>query len=146
MEYAVIPTFDLIIEFKNKGVILVRRKIVPYKDTWALPGLRMMKPEGISDTLKRIAKQEVGIKTDPGCRRFIGQYVGHFRTEHRRQDVSTCYAVLCDAGEVKINSEHFSGYRFVRGKEDIPMRTGAMYRYYLDLYFCYEEEVEKLTQ
>ena len=41
LKYAVIPTFDLILECRSQGVVLVRRKIAPYKNTWALPGLRM---------------------------------------------------------------------------------------------------------
>ena len=32
LEYAVIPTFDLVIEYGNHGVILVKREIPPYKD------------------------------------------------------------------------------------------------------------------
>jgi len=138
LEYAVIPTFDLIVRFEDRGVILVRRKIAPYKDTLALPGLRMMKPEGIEDTLKRIARTEVGVDIDPGRREFIGQDVGRFRTEHQRQDLSTCYAVRCDADEVKINPEHFSGRCFINGVEEIPVRTGAMYRYFLETYFHHE--------
>jgi ADP-ribose pyrophosphatase YjhB (NUDIX family) len=135
LEYAVIPTFDLIVHFEGWGVILVRRSIAPYRNTWALPGLRMMKPEGIEDTLKRIARAEIGVEIDPERREFIGQYVGRFRTEHQRQDLSTCYAVPCDAREVILNEEHFSGCRFIRGKEEIPVRTGAMYRYFLARYF-----------
>lgn len=135
LEYAVIPTFDLIIECRNQGVVLVRRKIAPYKNTWALPGLRMMKPEGIGVTLARIALQEVGVEIDADTRLFIGQYVGRFRTEQWRQDLSTCYAVNCEARNIQINTEHFSGYRFVQGLDDVPENTGAMYLYFLERYF-----------
>jgi len=135
LEYAVVPTFDLIVQCGDSGVILLRRKIAPYKGVWALPGLRMMKPEGIDDTLTRIALQETGIRIDPKKRRFIGQYVGRFRSEHQRQDLSTCYAVSCDAPEVRINPAHFSGHCFIRAKQEIPQNTGAMYRYFLELYF-----------
>lgn len=135
LEYAVIPTFDLIIWFNYRGAILLKRRIAPYKNTWALPGLRMMKPERIEDTLVRIVKTEVCITVDPGTKRFIGQYVGRFRTEHNRQDLSTCYAVFSDAIDIAINQEHFSSYCFIKAKEDIPAKTGAMYRYYLNLFF-----------
>ena len=70
LEYAVVPTFDIIVWFSCRGVILLRRKIAPYKNTWALPGLRMMKPEGIEDTLNRIARTEIGITIDPSGRQF----------------------------------------------------------------------------
>lgn len=90
LEYAVIHTFDLIVWFSDRGAILLRRRIAPYKNTWALPGLRMMKPEGIEDTLIRIARNEIGITIDPTNRRFIGQYVGRFRTEQNRKIGKTC--------------------------------------------------------
>jgi hypothetical protein len=32
LEWAVIPTFDLVIEYGNKGIIVVKRKIAPYKN------------------------------------------------------------------------------------------------------------------
>ena len=100
LKYAVIPTFDMIVRFSDRRVILIRRKIAPYKNTWALPGLRMMKPEGIEDTLKRIARAEIGVTIDPAQGEFVGQYVGRFKTEHQRQDISTCYAVHCGARDV----------------------------------------------
>jgi len=134
LEYAVIPTFDLIFHNKDRGVVLVRRKIAPYRGIWALPGLRMFKPESIEDTLKRIARQEIGIEIDPAARRFIGQYVGRFASEHHRQDISTCYAVEFNADRVAINTDHFSGHRFIKTKEEIPVKTGAMYRYFLELF------------
>lgn len=143
LHYAVIPTFDLILDIQDKGVILVRRKIAPYKGSWALPGLRMMKPERIDDTLIRIARQEAGLSLDPSTKQFIGQYVGRFQTEHQRQDISTCYALALDTVEIRINPDHFSGYRFVQGAEDIPVKTGAMYRYYLGLYLSRGKKVGK---
>jgi len=135
LEYTVIPTFDLIVWFNDQGVILLRRRIAPYKNVWALPGLRMMKPERIEDTLVRIARNEIGIPIDPAKKCFIGQYVGRFRTEHNRQDLSTCYAVSSNASSIAINQEHFSGYRFVKAKEEIPSKAGAMYKHFLNLFF-----------
>ena len=123
--YAVIPTFDLIVWIEEKGVVLVKRKIAPYKATWALPGLRMMKPEGIEDTLARIAEKEIGVAIDPAKHIFIDQYVGKFKTESNRQDLSTCYAFFVDPVEVVLNSEHFSSVRFIRNLEQAPVRTGV---------------------
>lgn len=135
LDYAVIPTFDLIVHQPGPGVVLVRRKIPPYRDTWALPGLRMMKPEGINDTLVRIAHSELGLHIDPIKRRFIGQYVGRFRTEHQRQDLSTCYAVEIGAPNICLNADHFHAMRHVASITEIPSKTGAMYRFYLELFF-----------
>jgi ADP-ribose pyrophosphatase YjhB (NUDIX family) len=135
LDYAVIPTFDLILHMSGRGALIVRRKIPPYRDTWALPGLRMMKPEGIDETLIRIARSELGLRIDPTKRRFIGQYVGRFKTEHQRQDLSTCYAVEIGESDIALNSDHFHAMRHVPSVTEIPSKTGAMYRYYLERFF-----------
>jgi len=134
-EFAVIPNFDLILDFEGLGVIMLRRKIAPYSGQWALPGLRMMKGENISDTLNRIAENEVGIVIDPDEAKFVGQYVGKFRSEFNRQDISTCYAFTGLTESVKMNQAHFSGSRYIQDILSIPKNTGAMYRYYLQRYF-----------
>jgi ADP-ribose pyrophosphatase YjhB (NUDIX family) len=129
LEYAVIPTFDLVIQYGDQGVIIARRRIAPYKDQWALPGLRMMKPEGIDDTLRRIARQELGLQIDPRKKVLLGQYTGRFRTEHDRQDLSTGYLVKVEATQkISLNDNHFSSYRIVKA---IPKDMPAMYRFYL---------------
>lgn len=129
LEWSVIPTFDLVIEIENQGFLMVKRKIAPYKNQWALPGLRMYKGESIDDTLTRIAEQEVGLTLDPGSKVLIGQYVGKFKTEHERQDLSTGYYFKLPAStKITLNTEHFSTYQVSR---EIPENMGAMYRFYL---------------
>ncbi len=136
LAYAVIPTFDLILWFEGRGIAIFRRKIPPYKNLWALPGLRMMKLEGIEDTLVRIARQEAGVIIDPKRRIFIDQYVGRFRSENRRQDLSTCYAFLSVRGNVTPNPAHFYSLRFIASVKDMPKKMGAMYRHYLKKFFA----------
>lgn len=134
LEYAAIPTFDLVIEYGSQGIIIVRRKIAPYKHTWALPGLRMIKPESIDDTLRRIALQELGLQIEPPARVFLGQYVGRFRTENQRQDLSTGYLLkVSDDRPIILNRKHFSGYRIV---SSAPRNMGAMYKFYLKQYLA----------
>ena len=72
LEYMVIPTFDLVIEYGQQGIIMVRRTIAPYQHQWALPGLRMLKGENIDDTLRRIARQEVGLTINPRQKVLLG--------------------------------------------------------------------------
>ena len=133
LEWFVIPTFDLILEYQG-GVILVKRKIAPYKNQWSLPGLRIYKGEEIDDTLKRIAKQELGLKIDPQKAKLIGQFVGKFKTEKARQDISTGYSVkVIGAQKITLNKEHFSDYKIV---QKILPNTGTMYRYYLKKYWA----------
>jgi hypothetical protein len=143
LEWGVIPTFDLVIEMpEDDGVVLVRRIIAPYENCWALPGLRMFKPEGIDDVLRRIAKDELGLAVDVDHKRFLGQYVGRFKTEHERQDLSSGYVVPALGSEIRLNEAHFSGYRIIRKPEEIPGSTGAMYQFYLSKYFEEDERGE----
>lgn len=136
LEWSVIPTFDLIVEMpEGGGIVLVRRAIDPYKDLWALPGLRMFKPESIDDVLTRIAKDEISIRIDLSRKRFLGQYVGRFTTELQRQDLSSGYIVQAMDREIGLNKSHFSDYRLIKTWEEIPKDIGAMYHYYLSLYF-----------
>ncbi len=133
LEWAVIPTFDLVLSYGDNGVIVVRRRIAPYRGVWALPGLRMHKPESIDAAIRRIARCELGLDIDPSSRRFLGQYVGRFRTERRRQDLSTGYHLHVDGSQtVTLNDDHFTAWNVVR---EVPSPVGAMYRFYLERYF-----------
>lgn len=127
LEWAVIPTFDLLLNYENKGFILVKRKIDPYKNKWALPGLRIFKGESIEDVIRRIAKNELGLSINPKKRFFLGQYVGKFKTEHNRQDLSTGFMIEV-RGRVRLNGDHFSDYKIV--KKLVP-NMGAIYKFYL---------------
>jgi len=139
LEWSVIPTFDLVIEYEG-SIIMVKRKLAPYKDQWALPGLRMLKGESIDNTLVRIAKNEFSLKVDPSSKVFLGQYVGRFKTEHNRQDLSTGYYIKSPDGQFAwINQAHFSSRRSISSRSQIPSQTGAMYSYYLGLYFDLKE-------
>jgi ADP-ribose pyrophosphatase YjhB (NUDIX family) len=132
LEWSVLPTFDLLVEYGDKGVVILRRTIEPYKNVWALPGLRMYKGESIDDTLRRIAKQELGLGIDPSKRVFVGQFVGKFKTEFNRQDLSTAYLIKLNGDEKLVpNPEHFSDMKFA--KKPVA-NMGAMYKYYLEQY------------
>ena len=59
---------------------------------------------------------------------LLGQFVGKFKTENSRQDLSTGYLVKVeDSKAIKINEGHFSAYQVTK---KIPEGAGAMYRYY----------------
>jgi ADP-ribose pyrophosphatase YjhB (NUDIX family) len=136
LEWGVIPTFDLVVELPDSGgIVLARRIIAPYQNCWALPGLRMFKPEGIDDVVARIADAELGLQVDVDNKRFLGQYVGRFKTEHDRQDLSSGYVVQALTADIHFNRDHFSSTQVIKKHEEIPPNTGAMYRFYLAHYF-----------
>lgn len=129
LDYMVIPTFDLVIEHESK-VLFVKRKIAPYADVWALPGLRMYKSESIDDSLKRIAKDEVGLDIDSSKKVYLGQMTVKFNEEHERQDLSTGYLIkVDDSQEVILNNKHFSAYAF---SNKLLPDTGELYCFYFN--------------
>jgi ADP-ribose pyrophosphatase YjhB (NUDIX family) len=133
LQYTVIATFDLILEFPQ-GILLVQRRLAPYKGLWALPGLRMLKGETLEAALDRIATAETGTRVDPEKRVLVNQAVGQFRSP-ARQDLSTCYAFRPDSEAAQVNKEHFSASIYIKAESDIPGRIGGIYRDHLDHYF-----------
>lgn len=135
LRYTVIATFDLILDFPE-GILLVQRRLAPYKGLWALPGLRMFKGETLEASLERIAQTETGMRINPKDRTLVNQAVGHFQSPVR-QDLSTCYAFRLNDGIVQLNEEHFSSSMYIKAESDIPRRTGGIYRDHLEHYFAH---------
>jgi len=93
----------------------------------------MYKGESINDTLRRIAKDELGLTINSEKKRLVGQYVGKFSTENNRQDLSTAYLVkVLNTQPIRINKDHFQEFKITTS---IPQPMGAMYKYYLTEYF-----------
>ena len=92
----------------------------------------MFKTESINDSLRRIAKHELGLNINPMEKTFLGQYVGRFQTEHKRQDLSTGYYLkVSNKQKIVINPEHFSSYKITK---KIPSNMGTMYKFYFKKY------------
>jgi len=141
LENFVMPTFDFIIEIENKGILILYRKISPYKDVWALPGLRQRKGETRKNVLERILKSELGLtmEINPEELFILGQYDGIFP---ERQDISTGLLLkLPETTQITPNPQHFSESKFITSKDQIPEDTGEMYKYYLNKYLQF-----KITQ
>lgn len=134
LQYTVIATFDLILE-SSEGVLLVRRRIEPYRGMWGLPGLRMLKGETIEKCLRRIAWTEVGCRIDPQRKVFVNQAIGRFRSQQHRQDVSTCYAFQLDGENIELNRTNLSGWTFIKDLKGAPKAIGGLYLEHLGHYF-----------
>lgn len=130
-EWFPISTIDLVIQYGNQGVIIVRRKLAPYKDVWAFPGLRVLRGETDEEAIKRIARDELGLEVNPTTAEELGSFNVEFGT---RQDISRAFILQVSADqELKPNSNHFSEIVVIPPGES-PQPMGEMYGHFLALY------------
>lgn len=91
---------DMIIRYGDQGIILTKRSIRPYNGWWHLPGSVILKNEKMADTIKRSAKEELGIEVaDP---MFIGNYELFTKSRHY---ITHTFAVEYKAGKIKLDSQ-----------------------------------------
>jgi 8-oxo-dGTP diphosphatase len=66
-KYAPRPAVNLFVERKVSDtlqVLLTRRRKPPFAGSWHLPGSFVLRGEALMDCVKRVAKEELGIKLD----------------------------------------------------------------------------------
>lgn len=86
--YSKVPRLcvDLIIKTAG-GVALSLRGIEPYKGQWHFPGGTVFYKEKITDTIKRVAREEVGIKVS------IDKLLGYIEYPREEKDRGFGYTV-----------------------------------------------------
>ena len=65
-------TATAIIEFPPEKILLIKRRTVPFKGYWALPGGRAEPGEKVEQTIVREVKEETGL--DVAAVRKVGEY------------------------------------------------------------------------
>ena len=86
---------DLLI-FKNNQILLTKRTLPPYKGFWQLPGGIIRKQENMKNAVKRLAKEELGVKID------IEKYIGVYESLNQyRHDLSHGFIVSVKNGRIK---------------------------------------------
>lgn len=98
-KYFAFSCVDLVI-FDGKSVLLTKRTRDPYKGYWHLPGSMIHKTEKMADTVKRSAKEELGL--DVKIKKFIGVYES---LNSFRHDVSHGFVVSIRGGQLKTDSQ-----------------------------------------
>ena len=83
----------------NLSVLLIKRGISPYKNTWALPGGLVLENETLEAAVKRELKEETGIKID-----YLEQLYtfGKPKRDPRNRVISVSYFVLVRPNNFKI--------------------------------------------
>jgi colanic acid biosynthesis protein WcaH len=90
-------SIDLIILNENDEVLLGYRKNRPAKDSWFVPGGKILKDERIPAAIRRISHTELGLELDPLLARFKGVYEHLYPDNFAGRDgISTHYVVLAN--------------------------------------------------
>ena len=86
----------------NLSVLLIRRGVEPYKNTWALPGGLVLEHESLEAAVKRELKEETGVKID-----YLEQLYtfGKPKRDPRNRVVSVSYFALVRPNHFKIKAD-----------------------------------------
>jgi colanic acid biosynthesis protein WcaH len=74
VELTPLVSIDLIIFNEHGEVLLGYRKNRPARDSWFVPGGKILKDERISAAIRRISQAELGFALDPALANFKGVY------------------------------------------------------------------------
>ncbi len=111
--HKLIMAADLIIEYPDGRIILIKRKNDPYKDHWALPGGMVEANERVEQAAVREAKEETGVNIQ--LNRIVGVYSDPDR-DPRGRVVSVTYhaspidgdpAAASDASDIQLTDKFF---------------------------------------
>lgn len=95
-------TADIIIEFIDGSIVLVKRRHSPFKDQWAIPGGKMEGSESIEETALREAKEETGLEVL--ITRIVGVYSEADR-DPRGRFVTVAFVAKVVGGILKASSD-----------------------------------------
>ena len=107
-----------IVEFSDKRILLVKRRTVPFKGYWALPGGRVETGETVEQTVIREVKEETGLDAE------IVKKIGEYREKGFKDEVEydyspTCFLVRPVAGRIRRQESEIEETRQV-DVEEIP--------------------------
>lgn len=94
-------TVDAIIKYEDK-IVLVKRKNIPFKDMWALPGGFVEKDEMLQNAVKREVKEETNVRIKNI--KLFGVYQGEDR-DPRGYVRTTVFLSLFDHGLLRSGSD-----------------------------------------
>jgi ADP-ribose pyrophosphatase YjhB (NUDIX family) len=131
-----IPCLDVILENAHGEILVGWRRILPYRDVWALPGGRLLKGEGIKAAAARILAEYCLSVRDLF---LVGVFPIRFPS---RSDVPVCVAGRIAGGKAKPDGKEFSSFRWT---SRLPVDLGTNYRRMIERW-CHMKRYPKLMR
>ena len=113
-----IPCVDVLLENNHGEILLGWRRILPYRNVWALVGGRIFRGERLETAAARIIAQ-YGMSTRNMF--LVGVFPIRFPS---RADISVCIAGTFPEGKATPDGLEFSSFRWTKR---LPKRIGANY-------------------
>lgn len=110
----------------DEGVLLTKRSIKPDLGWWHIPGGSVYFGETLEQTVKRVAKDELGLEVE--VTKLLG--VEEFPNYYAKHSVSLAHLVKIKSGEIKLSNEA-SEYGFFK---EMPKKTIREQKVFLETY------------
>ena len=105
-----------VLKLADKRILLVKRRTVPFKGYWALPGGRVEAGESVEETVVREVKEETGL--DVAIVRKIGEYHEKGFKDGVDYDYSpACFLVKPIGGEIRGQESEIEEIKLVKLEE-----------------------------
>jgi len=115
-----------VVEFPDRRILLVKRRTVPFKGYWALPGGRVEAGETVEQTVVREVKEETGL--DVEIVRKIGEYCEKgFKDEVEYDYSPACFLVKPVGGEIRRQESEIEEIELVN-LEEVPKELAFEHR------------------
>ena len=123
-----------VVEFADKRILLVKRRTIPFKGYWALPGGRVEAGESIEETVVREVKEETGL--DIRIVRKIGEYREKGFKDGVEYDYQpACFLVKPFRGEIRRQESEIEEIKLVK-LEEIPKELAFVHSKMIRDYAC----------
>jgi len=107
-----------VVEFADERILIVKRRTVPFKGYWALPGGRVEAGESVEEAIVREVKEETGL--DVEIVRKIGEYRERGFKDGVEYDYSpACFLVKPIGGEILRQKSEIEEIKLVK-LEEVP--------------------------